>query len=305
MMRKFLLGAASIAALSVAANAAPVVDGSISGDGYGAALAVQTVQTQFGDQDGLGGNGSELDAGYATVSGGRLYLTLTGNLEGNFNKLEILIDSAAGGQSSYLSAGNDNTANMNGMTFDAGFTADYHLVARRGNDFGNDKFDLDWADLQAGTFSSYQDMLSASGQDGTGSTGTGVNGSPIEVGSDNSNIAGIIGGTGAANTANALAVTTGLEFSIALSDLGLPAGDINIMAFVNNGDHNYVSNQVLGGLAAGTGNLGGDGAGGFTGTAPIDWTSFAGDQYFTVTVPEPTSLALIGLAGLGLLRRRG
>ena len=73
-----------------------------------------------------------------------------------------------------------------------------------------------------------------------------------------------MGGTGAANAANALAVTTGLEFSIALVDIGSPGlGDtIKIAAMYNNGDHNFLSNQVLGGLPAGTGNLGGDGAGG-------------------------------------------
>ena len=54
---------------------------------YGGPLAVQGIQTGFGDP------GSELDAAYAIVSEGMLYLMITGNLEPNFNKLEIFIDS--------------------------------------------------------------------------------------------------------------------------------------------------------------------------------------------------------------------
>ena len=39
-----------------------------------------------------------------------------------------------------------------------------------------------------------------------------------------------------------------MEFSIALADLGNPAPGsmIKIAAMINNGDHNYLSNQILG-----------------------------------------------------------
>ena len=46
------------------------------------------------------------------------------------------------------SSGNDNASNMDGLVFDTGFTADYHLAVRRGNDAGNEKFDIDFADLE-------------------------------------------------------------------------------------------------------------------------------------------------------------
>lgn len=294
--------------LLVAAALAPapawaqiVVDGTRDA-GYGAALAVQTVETGFGDANPNGG--SELDAGYARLDGGRLYLLLTGNLEANFNKLEIFIDSKAGGQSVFDSSGNDGAGVMDGLVFDAGFTADYHLIARRGNDGGNDKFDLDFANLVAQSASGYADILG--GLTGTGSTGTGVNASPISVGYDNSNIAGVGGGApAAANQAAAAAVTTGLELSIALSDLGYVGGPLRVMAGQNNQNHNYWSNQFLGGLPAPQGNLGGDEMGGFTGEGAIDMTHFAGNQFFTV-IPEPATGAMAAAAALGLLlvRRR-
>jgi hypothetical protein len=269
-------------------------------------LAVQTVETQFGDANPNGG--SELDAGYGVITGTDLYLMLTGNLEANFNKLEIFIDSKAGGQSVFDSSGNDNAGRMDGLVFDAGFTADYHLIVRRGNDGGNDKFDVDFANLGAQSASGYFDIMSGSGNAGTGSTGTGVNASPIDVGYDNSNVAGVIGGTNAANQAAAAAVTTGLELRIALSDLGYVGGPINVMVGQNGGGHDFWSNQFLGGLAPPQGNLGGDGNGNFTGTAAINFQNFAGNQYFTVNIPEPSSvalgaLALVGLIGLGRRRR--
>jgi hypothetical protein len=259
---------------------------------YGPALAVQTVETQFGDANP--NNGSELDAGYANISAGLFNLMLTGNLEGNFNKLEIFIDSKAGGQSVFDSSGNDGANAMDGLTFDSGFTADYHIIVRRGNDGGNDKFDIDFADLGAQSASGYIDVLG--GQTGAGATGTGVNAVPILVAYDNSNTAGVVGGTGPANQAAAAAVTTGLELGIALTDLDYIGGEISVLAGVNNGGHNFFSNQFLGGLPAGTGNLG-------NGTP--NFNNLAGEQFFSFNpIPEPSSLALAGLGGLGVLVNR-
>jgi hypothetical protein len=289
-------------AMAAPASAQIVVDGTKDA-GYGGALAVQTVETGFGDANPDGG--SELDAGYGLISGGNLYLMLTGNVESNFNKLNIFIDSKAGGQSVFDSSGNDGAGAMDGLVFDAGFTADYHIIFRRGNDAGNDKADIDFANLVAQSASGYVDVLG--GSTGSGSTGTGVNASAINLGYDNSNVAGVGGGApNAANQAAAAAVTTGLELSIALSDLGYVGGPINVMVGQNNQGHNYWSNQFLGGLPAPQGNLGGDETGGFTGEGAIDMTHFAGNQYFTVPIPEPTAgwLAAMALAGCARIARR-
>jgi hypothetical protein len=290
----------ALALSSVSAIAAPVVNGTISGsDAYGPALAVQTTQTQFGD------NQSEWNAAYGTISGGRLYLGFTGNVEANFNKFDIFIDSKAGGQSVFNSSGNDNSAAMDGMTFDTGFTADYHVIARRGSNNGN-RFDLDFANLGAQSASGYFDLF-GNGLVGVGATGTGVNPSPIGVAYDNSNILGVTGGTGAADQTAALAVTTGLELSIDLADLGYVSGPIRIFAFQNNGDHNFASNQLLPGLVTPQGNLGGDGNGTFTGSlSGLNFNTLypgAAEGWFTI-VPAPGAASLLGIATLLAARRR-
>jgi hypothetical protein len=186
---------------ATSASGAVMVDG-FKDPAYGLYIVNQTVETGFGD------NLNELDAAYAIVDEGRL---LTGNLEANFNKLEIFIDSKAGGQAVFDSAGNDNANRMDGLIFDTGFTADYHIIARRGNDGGNDKFDLDFADLSAQSFSSYQDFFVGGGSTGAGVTTVGVNANPILVAYDDSNTAGVAAGSGIANSSDAIAVHTGLE----------------------------------------------------------------------------------------------
>ncbi len=299
-MRRIPVAAASLFMLLavVPAWAQPVIDGTRDLE-YGTARAVQTVETQFGD------NASELDAAYAACDGGQLSLMLTGNVEANFNRLDIFIDSKAGGQAIFDSSGNDNANVMDGLQFDAGFTADYHLIVRRGTLAANPRLDLDFADLAAQTASGYFDFMTGGGLDGTGSTGTGVNASPILVGYDNSNVAGVTGGTAAANPAAAAAVTTGLELGIALTDLDQDGSQpIRVMVGQNNADHNFWSNQFLAGLVPPQGNLGGNGSGGFTGFAAIDFTLFAGDQFFiaceaapsVVEVPAVTPGGMIAIA---------
>ncbi|HUK84065.1 MAG TPA: hypothetical protein VLZ12_15700, partial [Verrucomicrobiae bacterium] len=164
----FILSASQVRAITV--------DGTLDG-AYGGAIAVQTVQTGFGD------NQSELDAGYATIDSGRLYIMLTGNIENNGNKLEVFIDSKPGGQTVFTSAGNDLSSNMNGLKFDAGFAANYYLDLRH----SPTAFNVDFSDLGALTFSSYLDVFGGTDQ-GAGNTGTGVNANPIGIGFNNSNV---------------------------------------------------------------------------------------------------------------------
>jgi len=294
---------------------AVVLDGSIAGDGYTLA-ATQTVDTQFGDGNPNGG--SELDAAWTQISGGVLYVTLTGNFENNFNKLNVFIDSVAGGENvvtNNTGAGGNNPSNDNwatkyaGFTFDAGFAADYLLILRNGN-AGGDRFDVDFNSV--GNTSVVEISSNIFGASLTGSNAN-VGSSALGVAFDRSNTGGVVGGTGAANQAAAQAVQTGVELAIPLAAIGNPGpGDvIKISAMINGSNHDYLSNQFLGGLPAGQGNLGGDGAGGFNGTVGqlnLNNPNYAdGIQYFSVRIPipEPTSLALLGLslASLGCARR--
>lgn len=316
------VGAGALASLA----SAQVVDGTLDGV-YGAPIAVQTVETQFGDANPPGNlGGSELDAAYARVAGGRLYLMFTGNHEPNFNKLDIFIDSTAGGENQLSGTPgydfhNGSTwisQNMVGLRFDAGFTADYHMFSRWGS--GNGPYEVDFVNRSGGGSAQVPGAsqggapaigLVSTGSIPAGDVGPNASGSsltqPLDFAINNNNNAGVLGGTNAANQAAAMAVTTGMEFSIDLADLGAPAdgSTIKVCAMINNGDHNYLSNQLLGGLQAPQGNLGGDGFGGFTGTlSGINLDALPGAQCFAVTVPEPSALALLVLGGLAAIRRR-
>jgi len=323
--------------LAAPAAATITVDGVLDAS-YGPALAVQTVQTQFGDEgNGCDDCGGELDAAYAKIWNGRLYLMIAGNQEADsFNKLDIFIDSVAGGENT-LSATPDYdfnggggwiSSNLGGLTLDAGFAPDYHLFSRAGG--GN--FEVDFIDRQGGgaaqvpgahtgtALSGGAGAQTAVGSILAGNVGPNASSSSLaqnlEYGFDNTNNAGVTGGTAAldaAGTAAALAVTTGMEYSVALADIGNPSvgSVILIGAYYNNGDHNYLSNQFLGGLAGPQGNLGADGSGGGgANLSLINLNNFAGEQYFrvpvTAEVPEPATLVLFGLAlaGMACGRRR-
>ncbi len=299
-MRKLLfaaLAAVLVGFLSISVSMAQTIDGTRDAI-YGSALSVQTIQTGFGD------NTNEWNAAYGRLTTTDLSLMFTGNLEANFNKLEIFIDSSnAVTTNVFTSSGNDGAGVMDGMTFDTGFTPDYHIIVRRGGVDGADgKFDIDFAALGTTNFSSYQSLAGVNNDMISGATGTGVNSAPILFGFDNSNTAGIGDTAGdAADQTAAQAVTTGLELGLSLSDLGNPTGPIRVMLLQNNDSHDFLSNQTLGGLPVGTGNLGSP-------AASVDFSSFAGDQFFTVApIPEPSTAGMFGalaLAGLMAKRRR-
>ncbi|YCM43031.1 hypothetical protein V2O64_17120 [Verrucomicrobiaceae bacterium 227] len=239
---------------------------------YPVASSVQTVQTGFGD------NFSELNAAYAYVKDGVLHLLLTGNLPDDSSKLEIFVDSAIGGQTTFAGVpGNNGSDVMNGMVFDNGFTPDFHLIASR----GPASFDLNIANLSAGKYDAYRSIFKVDNvavSEGVGNTPVGrVNARPIRVAYTNSNLAGIGGDEGAlANQVAALAVKTGFELKIALTDLGNPSGVIRIQILQNNKDHKFLSNQSLGGLPVTTRNLGNP--------VTVNFNKFAGEQFFKVLV---------------------
>ena len=128
-----------------------MVDG-IADTAYGTALSVQNTNTQFGDANTgdpvNGGFGSEIDQVFGKVANGRLYVMIAGNLEKNFNKMEVFVDSKAGGVNTidgaslptgvdaFCCGGFGTTSGalqrMNGLTFDAGFNADYLVTFSNG-----------------------------------------------------------------------------------------------------------------------------------------------------------------------------
>jgi hypothetical protein len=90
---------------------------------------------------------------------------------------------------------------------------------------------------------------------------------------NNSNIAGVTG----TSAAGAELVTTGLEIQVSLWELGWDGvSPIKLAGFVNNGGHNFLSNQVIGGLPDGSGNLGEP--------RVIDFNNIDGNQYITLNV---------------------
>lgn len=272
-----------------AALAVPTVDGTRDAE-YGAPLAVQQAGTQFGDHTGGGVGlqafGSGLDAGYAVISGGKLHIFLAGNLETNFNKLDIFIDSNPGGQNQLRGDNPDvefNNLNrmgadgtLPGLKFDAGFEADHYFTITGGNS-------------PVETYSSYADIRTLGGGNGfyIGTNGGGDNplldarvggdaANPalgIQWGLNNSNTAGV-GPFGTPNLSDPASVTTGIELAIPLTYLEDTAGPIKIVAFINGLSHDFLSNQVLGSLPVSQGNLGEP--------RSVDFTTLPGDQFFTL-----------------------
>ncbi len=318
MSKTFLISAAAM--LACAGSSMAQIDGFYKA-AYGSPVAVQQIGTGFGDNN-LGHiqntNGSELDAAFAFTSGGNLNLLLTGNLEGggsNYNKMVLFFDNGDAGGFNVLpnnTATNGFPDKYNGMTLDqagvngasATFRATHWISVTCGGSGPGFGMFVDGGNLLTNT-GGY--LGGNDGQSGGLLSGGNSNALSVLAALNNTNVGGVNGNAGTAQGPNALTAFTGVEVQVSLASLGIgTANGLRVMAFVNGANHDYLSNQFLGSLPIGTGNLGGDGAGGYNGTVGqinLNAGYAGGDQFFTL-VPAPGSLALLGLGGLAAARRR-
>lgn len=171
-----------IAASTDTALAQPAIDGTAEA-AYGTALSTQNTNTQFGDNESpdliATSGGSEIDQVFGVIANDgtedRLYVTIAGNLEGNFNKMEVFldVDGDAGGvneiDGSALPIGVDafccggfgttggalQQPAVSGLVFDSGFNADHYLTFSNGSEeIGGANFwaiNAHYADLTQGT----------------------------------------------------------------------------------------------------------------------------------------------------------
>ena len=274
MSPKYLVAASLSVGFALPAFAqAPIVDGVRDAE-YGAAISVQNTTTGFGDSN-LGAvdfaNGSELDNCHAMISGGVLYLFFGGNLETNWNKFELFLDSAVGGQNQLRGDNPDvdfqglnrigSTGAGDGLLFDECFTANAYFTITAGASPVQIHANLAQILTDGGGTGLYL---------GGGAPGTApiVN---VETGVtaalNNSNIAGVGGDGGSTDGAG---VATGIEVAIPLSLLGYDGAsqaNIKITAAINGSGHDWFSNQFV---------------------APVNWMGNFG---------EPRLLSLAGVAG--------
>lgn len=235
-------------------------------------------------------NGNELDNAFAQlgtspVDGSpTIYFHLGGNLEPVSNKIDMFFDVIPGvGQNTLIfdDPADGYTGNPDvdffalnrmggpvavgtppvvqpGMTFDAGFTADYFFSVTTNNaNTSTQTADIfaNWARLKDVPTVGDPGAKRYIGKTTTGGLGFfdggdfGTN-EPTVVAIDNSNTGGVAGGANAfvTPTSDPATVTKGIEIGIPLADLAPwdgTTGTIKVTAFINGQNHDFVSNQVL------------------------------------------------------------
>ena len=284
----------------------------------------QVTHTDFGDNTLEGfesANGSELVAAGAVRVEDSLRVFIAGNLESNFNKLELFIDTGPGGQNRLRGdnapvdfgglnrMGDDGSGN--GLQFDAGFQPDYWIGITTGNPGTGIRVFANFATLATGGGGDGY-FLGSNVPAHNGILYGGFNPHGIRIALDNSNVHGVQSGCGQVPQQDT--VWTGVDLMIPLQAMGGNTSCVRICAFINGESHDFVSNQVLGPLPTGTCSLGEPRA--------VNFQNHAGAQYFELCpqgvgvedgpcaqggsrVPEPVSRPHRVAVGDRLGRTRG
>ena len=244
-MSKLYFFAAAVISVAISLPAAALtLDGqNIPSEGL-TLLTTQDSPTGYGNATGGAQNsagGSELDQMFADIVNGKLELGITGNLEGNYNKMWIFFDAVDGGENILAgdnqSGGFNQISGLTGLTFPTGVTMDHGLELEVGDGFyGVRFFDLITnTAVDVATGGGYADFPLS---DVTGAKG-------VDFGWNNANVLGVDG----ESAADASTATSGFEFQIDLLEaFNGSQGDINIVAMVSNGNGDHLSNQILPGI---------------------------------------------------------
>jgi hypothetical protein len=269
--------------------------------------------------------GSEIDNArvFIDVPNNKLYLFLGGNMEVNYNKINLFFDVQPGGQNVLREDNVDISFNglnsMSNITFDSAFEPDFWMNINTGIDggTGNVVFYADAATLRTngpnldpffGVITDYgayaggdiadNQLLNFDGprvdiQDGSlGSLFTEY--APRLTALDPLNpVPALIqieldnsnvAGVTDSSASGAAAVNTGLEMCFDLDELGWDGSqDILVGGWISNSGFDFISNQVLGGIP-GPDNIGPRDADG-DGTNDLDFNAIAGDQFINLTNP--------------------
>ncbi|NBU69286.1 MAG: hypothetical protein EBS49_06700, partial [Verrucomicrobia bacterium] len=229
---------------------------------YGAPIAVQSVTAGWGANQVLASVS-------AVQQGGSLYVFLAGRPQGN--AFMLFIDSKPGGISfvpNNLIAGGGEEYCINnfgvsataGMTFETGFQPDYAVrIYCEGNGGPGG-----WAAVYPLTPGANRAHIGNSGDAG------GASGTPVTL----------LRSTWRDVTGAYADASNGSEIQFNIAQLGVPNGTgqtIKMMAMLVNGGSDYGSNQMLGSLPVGSGDMG-------SGMKTTDFNTVAGTQTLAVTV---------------------
>lgn len=220
---------------------------------------------------GMGDNVNELNQLFVLPENDALVIGLSGNLDINGTGLALFFDSTAGGQPVLETASIDAFGaipNLDGLTFDAGFSPDYVLYVNAWS--GTVYVDLFVLDEAGGGTKRYVGQGVVDSLSGALTPGDNPNG--MEVALYNANDAGVTD----VDAAAAGTASSGFEMIVPLADIGLaaPTGTIKLLAVLSYGD-GFLGNQFLPGLGGPYGTLG------FT---PVDLNLIPGQQHATIAL---------------------
>lgn len=218
-------------------------------------VATQQIHTCYGDAvQGLleyTVEGSELDQLFVRADDEYLYVAVTGNLEGNGNKIAIIIDAdPAVGENTMdaNSPGDTMIYGWMGRTFDDGFAPEnVYIVNSSGGNLYADAFHLLLPDADVKQWQGFCPVNGTSDDwvDAVPPDGGNPNGNRFVL--NHTNNAGVVSCYEPATPGQPETATSGLEAMISLTELGLPAEacEIKVWVVLGGGDSVYLSNQAL------------------------------------------------------------
>lgn len=225
-------------------------------------VATQQIHTCYGDAvEGMLNytiEGSELDQLFVRADDEYLYIAVTGNIEGNGNKVSLWIDADPNQGENTLDAnspGDTMIYGWMGRTFDDDFAPEnaYILNNWQGTLYV-DAFHLLLPDDQVQQWQGYSPV---NGTSDDWVDGTNPNGNKFLL--NHTNNAGVISCFEPGTPGQPETATSGLEAMISLTELGLPvdACEIKVWVVQGGGDSVYLSNQALPSFTTGfCGNVG-------------------------------------------------